>query len=192
MKTCLGMIVAGAAALMLAGLGSVFAQQAPPTRPSFREHYGVLSDRNIFLRERGRSSRDRNEPSSRPAGPPRSPEQSFVLTGIVFEGDEFYAYLENESGSTQTLRVGDPVARGVISQIQIDAIEYDSGGRRGWVEIGRRLTGEVAGPRGGAGSSSGSDATSQPSPGPLPNPNDPNLTIEQRMRLRRAQEMNRG
>ncbi len=93
-------------------------------------------------------------------------------------------WVENTDSSTITkLRVGDPIAHGIVTQIQIDAFEYETTGRRGWIEVGQSLTGEQVVAR------STSAGTTQPSS--LPNPNDPNLTIEQRMKLRRMQELNK-
>jgi len=165
-----------------AGLGS--AQQSG-SREGYRDRYGVLSERNIFMRERGR--RFRPEPSSRPSSSRRA-EDSYVLRGVVFEDGAYHAYVENLDRSAMLrLAVGEAVADGKIVQIELDSVEYEQAGRRTRVEIGRSLTGgQVAYPT-SAPESSGS--TTQPSAGPLLNPNDPNLTLEQRMKLRRQQQM---
>jgi hypothetical protein len=165
-----------------------WAQQEPP-REGYRDRYGVLSERNIFLRDRGR--RRRWEPTSQPAYGTRPAEDSYVLRGVVFEDDQFHAYVENLSGySVLKLGVGDTVASGKIAQIEINAIEYELSGRRTRIEIGQTLTG------GQAASfetilSETSGSTTQPASAPAINPNDPNLTIEQKMKLRRQQELNR-
>ncbi|GMV95862.1 MAG: hypothetical protein HRF43_13155 [Phycisphaerae bacterium] len=168
------------------------AGQSSASREGYRERYEVLSERNIFLRERRRRREER--PQSRPYSPPRPVEESYALRGVVFEEGLFRAYIENlRSGEMLRVQVGDALLRGVVSEIQMDAIEYDQGGRRTWIEIGQTLTGSQAVASGsfGSGSSAGdsSSSASQPS-SPLPDANDPNLTIEQRMRLRRQQQLN--
>ncbi|MBP7933403.1 MAG: hypothetical protein KA354_02035 [Phycisphaerae bacterium] len=176
----------------------VAAAQRPPDsqparRESFSERYGVISERNIFLRDRSRRAFGRGEPNSRPPSfpPPRQAEQMFVLTGVVLEEEEFRAYFENtDSGSILKLRVGDPIARGMISQIEIDAIEYEHAGQLTWIDVGRNLIGVQVSPTTVGGSLTESSSASQPS-APLPNPNDPNLSIEEKMKLRRMQELNK-
>jgi hypothetical protein len=160
--------------------------QSRPSSESYRDRYGVVSERSIFLKERGRPASSRSEHRDHRDSSPRRAEDSFILTGIVFEDGEFRAYLENtDNSSVFKLRVGEPVARGVVTQIQIDGLEYQSGSQRTWIEIGRRLTGAQMS------SVIVASSSSQPSSTPLPNPNDPNLTLEQRMRLRRMQELNK-
>jgi hypothetical protein len=165
--------------------------QSRPSRESYRDSYGILSERNIFLRDRHRSRSGRDEPSSRPAPPPRLPEETLVLTGVVFEEGECRAYVENmENGSVIKLRIGEPVSRGIVSHIQIDAIEYEQAGRRTWIEIGRSLTGAAVTTAPSRELLAESGSTTQPAGStPLPNPNDPNLSIEEKMRLRRLQEL---
>lgn len=192
------MLSAGLLAVLLLPLVAT-AQRPPDSQPSrresFSERYGVISERNIFLRDRSRRSFGRGDPSSRPPSPPpRQAEQMYVLTGVVLEEGEFRAYFENvENNSVLKLRVGDSIARGVVSQIEIDAIEYEQAGQLTWIDVGRNLVGAQVSPTSISGSSSGepsSGSTTQPS-SPLPNPNDPNLSIEEKMKLRRMQELNK-
>ena len=115
-------------------------------------------------------------------GAPATPEQLLTLTGVVFEDGQYRAYLEDlradaSSGSRKAI-----LSRGRISQIDIDAIEYETGSsgssnnaQRTWVEVGSDLTGKAATP-----SIAGGDADS----GPKLDPNDPNLTPEQRLKAR--------
>ncbi|HMB96344.1 MAG TPA: hypothetical protein VKK61_09920, partial [Tepidisphaeraceae bacterium] len=110
---------------------------APANRMNYRERYSVLAEHDIFLRDR---SHHVSRPTSRPAF--ATPEQAFVLTGIVFEDGEFHAYLEDLARSTSMiLRVGDAVARGQIADIQMDAVEYQGPGGATWIEIGNNLSG---------------------------------------------------
>lgn len=155
-----------------------------PARPvRFEDRYGVLSERNIFLRDRSvRRPVENSGPSTQPA--PRPPEESFTLVGIVEEDGLWRAYVEDATRSATTrLTAGDSVARGTVSRIEIDGIEYDQGEKQTWVTIGNNLTGQSA-----SGISASMSSTDAAGPTSLPfDPNDPNLTVEQRMRLRRLQ-----
>jgi hypothetical protein len=162
----------------------------PATQPSldYRERYTVLSERNIFLRERHRPSSD-----SRPSGPrtePRKPEQTYSLTGIVEEEGEFRAYFENLANPSFTrVSLGEPIARGKITAIALDAVEYEQEGQRRWIEIGHDLTGAltVTAPTYTSAGSSTSPTTGQAESLDF-DPNDPNLTTLQRMKLRAMQQ----
>jgi len=175
--------------------GGTSAQPQPPARPpTYSERYGLLADHNIFVRDRTRIVRggsggygpggagSSTQPSTRPTV--RSPEEALALRGVVIEDGGLHAYVE-DTNSYNMLRLspGDNVARGKVSAIQIDAVQYEGpGGHREWIEIGQDFTGHTA----VAGSSFGVGASTQPS-GPPIDPNDPNLTLEQRMKLRRQQ-----
>lgn len=187
--------------LMVLMVSCALAADPAPRRESYQDRYSVLSEHNIFLRVRSRPPASR--PSYTPPAP-RVPEQSLVLRGIVMEEGEPRVYLENLDGGGPMLRLrlGDKVARGTIVEIAIDAVAYEQAGPPVWVQIGQDLTGRTPGssgsrPGGYSSTATLSSPTSQPaadaapSPGPLPNPDDPNLSIEERMRLRRAQSLNR-
>jgi hypothetical protein len=162
---------------------------SPPRRESYSDRYAVLSDHNIFLRDRSRPSSS-NHATSQPT-PTKLPEESLVLTGVVIEDDGFRAYVENsESYSIIKVALGDPIARGRVIDIQINAVQYEHGSDRTWIEMGCNFLGQavVLAP-----SASGITATTSPSastqPTSLPfNPNDPNLTLEQKMKLRALRE----
>jgi len=175
----------GLLGLLLADAGP--AQQAPG-REGFRDKYGVVSERNIFMRERGR--RRRYEGPSRPAYSPPV-EDAYVLRGVVFEDDIYRAHIESLNTSTVLkLAVGEPVASGKVTAIDIDAIEYEQPGHRPIrIEVGQTLTGGQAVLP--TISSEGSGSTTQPASAPAIDPNSPNLTLEQKMKLRRMQELNR-
>ena len=169
------------------GAGTASAQQGA-SREGYRDKYSVLSERNIFLRERGR--RRSEEPSFRPSYTRRA-EDGFVLRGVVAEEGQFHAYVESLSSySVLKLAIGDAVASGKIASIEMDAIDYEQGGRRTRIEVGQTLTGGPV-PTSEPAQSGGSDPATQPASGPPINPNDPNLTLEQKMKLRRMQEVNR-
>ena len=117
-----------------------------------------------------------------------------MLTGIVLEDGQYRAYIEEVgSGRVQRLAVGDPVAKGHVLEIDIDAIAYSAGGQGTWVAIGCDLQGKpfnsfpTALSRYMSSTSSASRPSStQGAPPPL-DPNSANLSVEERMRLRRLQ-----
>jgi hypothetical protein len=180
----------------------------PASKPDPRIQYGVISENNIFLKERRRrDSGEYRPPTSRVYVPP-VPEKSFVLTGIVLE-DEWRAYIEENAQRSRFHRVGvgDQIGRGHVAAIEIDAIAYEYGGKVTWIPIGKDLTGDV--PPNTAASyiaSAGTGSTTAPAttgpttgpavagsdtvaPAPLPlDPNNPNLSFEERMKLRRIME----
>jgi hypothetical protein len=143
---------------------------------------------------------------------------SFVLTGVVLEEGLYRAYIEDSNASRiLRLTVGDAVARGHIVDIDINAIAYEANGQTKWVGLGCDLTGNPVNliASSGGGSSGGGEErgrsdrggdrgdgnrgntgggpTSQPSLGvpapPLPDGAGANLSLEERMRLRRSQEI---
>lgn len=163
-------------------------QQRPP---DYRERYGVLVERNIFLRNRSRPPARTPTTNSSESGtrPSRRPEQSYLLTGIVMEEGRRIAFIENTStSSTERLAVGASIAGGKIIDVDFHHLEFESAsGQRSKVEIGKTLAG-------GERSSSGSTevAGTQPSDSSAPiDPNKPNMTPEERLRLRRQQEIRR-
>ena len=121
---------------------------APSTRDGVRqtapwERYLVLSERNIF-------SRDRNKrPASRPASTqPRvviTTNEYFVLTGIGHDGREGIAFIEDtRSGRTIRARVGETVGEGRLVKITLDYVQYESKTKTTRIEIGSNLAGSIA------------------------------------------------
>ncbi len=163
-----------------------------PRRETYSDRYSILSDHNIFLRDRSRSSTS-GHAASQPATT-RLPEESLVLTGVVMEDDGFRAYIENsETYSVIKLALGDPIARGRIVDMQINAVQYEHGNERIWIEMGSNFLGHASTLTTSAPSaattapSASASASTQPTSLPF-NINDPNLTLEQKMKLRRLQE----
>jgi hypothetical protein len=189
-------ILIALASLAMAGAAVIAADTPPTTRQNYNDRYGVLSDRNIFLRERGRPAPSTRRydssttSSSRPAA-----ESTYVLTGIVLEGGQYRAYVEEvNTGRVLRLAVGDAVAKGHVLDIDIDAIAYSANGQGTWIAIGNDLQGKPFNSFPSALSRSMSSSTSPTSgpttqgAAPLPiDPNSPNLSVEERMRLRRMQ-----
>ena len=166
---------------------------APTTRQSDRDHYAVLTEQNIFVKDR-RSLRRSDRPAGQQREPTaleiaqRTPEAKYVLTGVVFEDGDYRAFIEDTSASkVLRLSVGEAIARGKITEIDIDTIAYESSGKTTIINVGTTLTGIPY-------SAFTATPGATPAPGaapstPLPDPNNPNLTIEERMKLRRAAEL---
>ena len=181
---------AGCAILMLFVIAPTV--RAAQVRVSYNDRYGVIEDRNVFVKDRSHIVRGgTTRPSSGNTGPKRTAEESFVLTGVVAEGKGYRAYVENiDTSNVLRLSPGDSLHKGKVGAIETDAIAYDlAGGQRIWVEIGSDLTGK---PSAVLSTRAAEEASSSPaiaSDIANINPNDPNLTIEQKMKLRRAQQM---
>ncbi|HEY7116765.1 MAG TPA: hypothetical protein VH475_09275 [Tepidisphaeraceae bacterium] len=182
-----------------AARGASSATPAPTTRESDRERYAVITEHNIFLKNRRVPSAP-STGSSRPMTEierlRQTPEANFVLTGVVFEDEQFRAFLEDiKGGKVLRLSVGDPIASGKIVAIDIDAIAYESAGKQTWIGVGTTLTGIPYSSFASSSSSSSSSSAASASSGgaapstPLPDANNPNLSIEEKMKLRRAQEI---
>jgi hypothetical protein len=179
-------------AAMVALLALPAAAQAQRS-DAYTSRYGMLSERNIFLK-------DRAHPSTKPApstqSSRRDPERSVRLAGVVVENDGLRAYVENSSiGTMARLAVGDSIARGKIAAIEIDGVSYESNGHTTWIEIGNDFANHPVTVSGESYSSSSSSSASAEAPTTAPaglaniNPNDPNLTVEQKLKLRRLQEL---
>ncbi len=156
--------------------------QQPSTQPAaagYAERYAILEQRNLFVKDRSKPAPRLFTPAStQPAR--RSVEQSLVVRGIAMEDIGYRAYVEDlNTGSTLRLSPGEPLGRGHVSAIALDAIAYERDGNQTWIEIGKDLTGEFSTASGSA--SATTSPTSLPANVDL---NDPSLTVEQRMRLR--------
>ena len=215
--------------LSVAACGLALAASAPTTqqqqsqqsgrsssslRERYSDRYSILTQRNIFLKDRSRGSSrsgsnggsgSTTQASTQPAH--RSPEETLLLRGIVMEQGEVRAYFEDIANS-RIVRVamGEPIARGRITSIGLDAVEYETtgtgsgsavgaggaAGHRTFVAVGNDLTGKVSEYDMPSSSAAAAMATTSPvMPSGIEglNPNDPNLTPEQRMKLRRMQEL---
>ena len=167
------------------------------SRESFSDKYATVVDHNIFLRERGRREHT-SQPTTQPREP--APEELVWLSGVAMEPEGFRAYIEDVSGSyaVKKLAPGDAIARGKVTVIEIDAIEYEAGGQRTWITIGSDFTGKPA-----TVSTSSSYASTTSSEAPTtaasgstsqPSGNSSNASmqsLEERMRQRRSQELRR-
>lgn len=166
--------------------------------------YSIISNKSIFLRDR----RDAPPPIVRQAAPPLTPQQTFVLTGIVQEDGVYHAYLENIAvSSINQVKVGDSIAEGKVDEISsLDGIVFlNKDGQKIHVDKGSDLTGKAVASvsdlrvqqqlgysierQFGRGNQQQQQQQQAPTVAPPPlDPSTQNLSIEERMRLRRAQE----
>jgi len=150
------------------------------TDKSTFDHYKVLSEHNIFAKNRRPTTRPSRD--GRDDRPPSKPEVAFVLTGCVIEDDNKYvAFVENaQTGVTLKVSPGESIATGKVTGVGFDYLEYESNGQKTHVEIGHNFTGSVA---------SLAEVMAAPTTGPTTGPVDlSNLSIEERLRRRRLQE----
>ena len=129
-----------AALPFLAALAAAaFAQGTKPSNPSW-ETYQILVTNNMFLRDRSAAIR----PSPEMQTPP-SPQKSTVLTGIVRQGQEYIAFLEDtQTHATAKVRAGEPVCQGRLTSIAMHYVDYEKDGATTRIEIGKNLEGAAA------------------------------------------------
>jgi hypothetical protein len=152
-----------------------------PAPSGYNERYAILEQRNVFVRDRSRpTSRPVSSGSSSTQPTRRSIEESLVVRGIAMEEYGYRAYVEDlNTGNTLRLSPGDALGRGHVSAVALDAIAYEHEGTKTWIDIGSDLTGKTS----IVAAASPYAAAATTSPATLP-ANVPNLTVEQRMRLR--------
>ena len=151
---------------------------------SYRDQFGVISERNMFVKDRvrGRGEGASTQPSTRPTEAPLTPEESYVLRGVVFENDLFTAYFENLATSRiEAVNVGAELAQMRIADVALDAVELEKNGQTQWIAIGRDLRGDPAR------QTKLSGATTAPA-GPATATDPATLSVEERLRQRRLQE----
>lgn len=136
--------------------------------------YQVLLTRSIFTRDRrpapsaGAGSfqpprSDNALPRFGPGGRGGSSTASFALRGVVDNDGKFTALVEDPgTHRTIALSIGDPIFRGRVVGITLDAIEYESNGRRSRVRIGQGLDSGEPIPRGSGSLSTTLPSTTQP------------------------------
>jgi hypothetical protein len=132
--------------LAAAGAGAATPALAQPSsrqgasEQSFRDKYGVLTERNIFSRARTSPSRRREAPPP-PVERPPDPEDLVVLTGTVQQGPARLAFVE-ERGRTIKVREGDEIARGKVGKIGFNVLEFEKDGKKVVVAIGKSFSGK--------------------------------------------------
>jgi hypothetical protein len=185
---------------------------APASRPAYIPpspnrplpgDYALLSRKSIFARDRRAyverprtdwgTSTQRNESNPAPA-PPAVP----VLVGVLVGDQDLIAYIEDpDSGKLWPIAAGDPLpgTYGTVRRVTLDDItigrENESDRR---IAIGQNLAGEAASSRtlSSSLSDSGTSSTSgTATTGPALDPNEPGISIEEKMKRRRAQQVGR-
>jgi len=115
-------------------------QQNFPT--SSWERYKVITENNVFLRNRSRPVARTAES----AAAVRRPRLALVLTGIVRQGEEYIAFLEDtRAGTTSRVRANEALAEGRIVKIALDHLEFEKEGKTTKVELGEELDGGPSG-----------------------------------------------
>jgi len=115
---------------------------SPIAPPAQWESYRVLSERNMFMRNRARPWSDRLTPRVSFTAPAASSDDRFVLTGIIQQGEDYIAFFEDpRAGKTASLRLGDLIGRGQLTSITLDAVEYAYNGSTTKIAVGRNLAG---------------------------------------------------
>lgn len=177
------------------------------------ERYKVLSQRNMFSKNRGRSQeesrreRERERPRDVPAAPRE--ESSIVLIGVVQKDGVPAAILENRSsGKIQTVLKGAAIGAGTIKTISLDSLDFDCDGILHVIKVGQTLAGTapssitVTAPTTTTASGSASGGTistttapattapaGSPASGPAAAPSGGGDSVLERMRRRRQEEM---
>jgi hypothetical protein len=137
----------------------------PGAQPARLEDFRVLSERNMFLRNRARPPSSHHAPTAAPAAD--TGDGRIVLTGIIQQGEDYVAFFEDtRTGKTTTLQVGAPVGRGQLTTITMDAVHYTCAGNTLKIAIGSTLTGTAASP--GRAAAPTSTATTAPPAPPAP------------------------
>jgi hypothetical protein len=167
-------------------------------KPSdYSTKYVLLEQKNIFNKNRLPPP----PPGGRPTGPvvQRKPEDLLVLRGIALQEGRRVAFVENTStNTTSRLTPGSSILSGKIIEVGGDYITYEvDGGRQARIDIAHNFAGTVAtggfgpssgGASGGGGSFTVTGSASASSSAAPPDPSNPNLSVEERMKLKRLQE----
>ena len=110
-----------------------------------REDYRILSERNIFLRNRTRPTSNYVRPGGGATAPSSSGDDRTVLTGIIQEGQDCVAFFEDtRTGKTTQAKVDALVGRGRLAAITLDAVQYTCDGRTTKITVGSSLAGIAA------------------------------------------------
>ena len=157
--------------------------------------YGAVRYRSIFVRGNQSIGETERPPvrtgNAGPVVPPR-PEASLVFRGALGVNGRPSALIEDaDAHKVYTVQPSGPIARGRVTNITLDDLDYTSGGRVTHVRLGQTLDGTDA----AAGADAPPTAAATPG-GPTTDPagtlgNTTNLSpqdILERMRKRRQQE----
>jgi hypothetical protein len=106
--------------------------------------YSLLDTYSLFVRGRLESS---NSSFNGGGGfNSQAPEDVLVLTGVTITNHSVVAFVEDTSqGTVRQVKVGDSIAQGKISDINLDELDYQSSdGRKVHVSVGQNLRGQSA------------------------------------------------
>lgn len=124
---------------------------ATPTHKTKWDDFRILTDRNIFDRNRRppvvRPPRiEAPRPTITPQPPkPVDTDQYIVLLGIGLEGPQYTAFFEDsKAGKILQVLTGDVVGKGRLRAVNLDSVQYDRGGKFSIVKVGYTLTGTQA------------------------------------------------
>ena len=124
---------------------------ATPTHKTKWDDFRILTDRNIFDRNRRPPVvRPPRIEGSRPTITPQPPrpvdtDQYIVLLGIGLEGPQYTAFFEDsKAGKILQVLTGDVVGKGRLRAVNLDSVQYDRGGQFRIVKVGYTLTGTQA------------------------------------------------
>lgn len=165
---------------------------APTTNPylalrGMSADYLVLTNRSIF--KKGSQSTDPFAPTTPVLPPPpiqrTVAESSLEFNGAMHADASWTAFFENTSSHDVLIRhTGEDIARGKITSITLDSINYLAAGRQTTVLLGQTLDGSE-----GPGLSSApslSLSSTQPSNTPF---SGPNADVLERLRQKRLKEL---
>ena len=116
------------------------------------DKYRVLTERNIFVKNRSHRSEGHgelaggsgasSETTKDPALEANVDDRSVILTGVVQQGEDWVAFLEDtRTGRTTRARIGHALGDGTVAAIAFSGIEYYRGTARKTVAIGQNLAG---------------------------------------------------
>jgi len=161
--------------------------------PAPWDDYKVVVERNIFSREPERPVERPSTAASQAPPAPSEPAGYVVLTGVVQQGEELIAFLEDiQTGTTSRARVGDAVANGRLTKITLDYVEYESDGQTARIEIGKDLGGSISAPAISYGSSEAAGGAEVPADGTSESGatvNRDEAAVLERLRQKREKEL---
>ncbi len=109
--------------------------------------YGIIMQRNIFSRNRGRRTERAARDDSREAPAPvvLSSESYMVLKGIVAAGTRFAAFIEDtRTSEVYRIESGEAIAGGSVKTATLDSIVFEKDDKESAIGIGQTLSGASA------------------------------------------------
>ena len=185
----IALIVASAAFLAAAAWAAAPASSPVSGNKAAWDDYRLIVERNIFSRDRVAPSRGDRSAYGRSAS--AAGESGLTLTGVAVQGELRVAFIEDSrTGEMVRATVGQAIGSGVIAAVRLDGVDYRRDGTTQTINIGESLSGSSATTEPSLSASSqpagaeaaGAEAT------PAKAPSSAN-SVEERMRLRRLQEL---